>query len=186
MAVSAASSAAMVSFNYTGVSLDGNASVSGTFGYDDETIDSYPEDSYFGEYTNSGFWSGAVTGGSQDGATFNFSNMTYAVYSDDPDFGDALNATIPDSSNSSSFFDLDDYEATVFEDDSLPAALPFDAFDFFEFQLGTDVAGDSPVTYEFSSITASTITPVPLPAAAWLFGSVLIGFISWSSKKQVN
>jgi hypothetical protein len=184
MTASAVSSAAIISFNYTGVSLDGDATVTGTFGYDDATIDGAPDNDDYGQYINAGFWTGAVTGGPQDGARFNFTNITYEVYNDDPIFGDTLSASVPDSSGDTSgsltYFDLDSEAATVFTDDSLPAAIPLDEFDYFGFVLGTNVGGNTLVDYEFSNIS-----PVPLPAAAWLFGSALIGFVSWSRKKQV-
>jgi hypothetical protein len=185
MAASAVSSAAIVSYNYTGISLDGGATINGSFGYDDAAVDTYGSVSDYGQYTDSGFWTGEVTGGSQDGTTFNFTSVVYEIFNDDDPLGDTLNGSVPGSDGttgtSTTYFELSDEDGSVFSDDSLPAILPFDEFEFVRIVLGADIGGTADVEYEFSSVD---VAPIPIPAAAWLFGSALVGFISWSRKKQ--
>lgn len=41
-----------------------------------------------------------------------------------------------------------------------------------------DIIGDGPITLN------PTVSPVPVPAAAWLFGSALLGFVGLRRKKQ--
>jgi len=45
-------------------------------------------------------------------------------------------------------------------------------------QLGTRGSNQDLVTF--------TVNPVPLPAAAWLFGSALLGFVGWTRRKSAG
>ena len=182
--VSTASSAAIVSYNYTGVLLGETATVTGTFGYDNGVADALPGEPGEGLYTAAGFWTGSVNGGPQDGATFNFRDLNINVFNDDVDFGDGLSGFLP-TSGSTSFFDLEDEDGTVFSDDSLPMLLTLADFEVFEFSLGQELGiSDLQYTYEFDSISAPTV--VPVPPAIWLFGSALMGFVAWSRKKNTT
>jgi hypothetical protein len=50
--------------------------------------------------------------------------------------------------------------------------IPTDAFD------GADTIG-------IDNVTLSAINPVPVPAAAWLFGTALIGLVGFSKRRKV-
>lgn len=182
MVVSTVSSAATISFNYTGSWMDGDASVSGIFGYDTAVADSIPGDAVEGEYIGSGFWSGVVTGGPQDGTSFSFTNIDFSVFNDDPDFFDTLSGTVPSATGSTTFFDLENSDATAFSDDSLPASLNLDDYDISQFTLGREL-GVFGVVYDYEFTSIEPLTTVPLPPAVWLFGSALLGLVSLSRKK---
>jgi hypothetical protein len=186
LAGSSATSAAIVSYDYTGILIGDDATVSGSFGYDNSVADSLPDEDGEGLYDGAGFWSGTVVGGPQDGATFNFTDLSISVTNDDEDFGDSFGGFFPVATGSMSSFDLEDSSASVFSGDSLPTALSLDDFDWFEFTLGAEI-GDttSAQIYEFESISEPTV--VPLPTAVWLFGSALLGFVSWTrGQKRVS
>ena len=51
-------------------------------------------------------------------------------------------------------------------------------YDNFAFQQSSSSASQDLVTF--------TVNPVPLPAAAWLFGSALLGFMGWSRRKSAG
>lgn len=182
MVTSTASSAAIISFNYTGSWMGGDATVSGIFGYDTAVADSLPGDTMEGEYIGSGFWSGVVAGGPQDGASFNFTNIDFSVLNDDPDLFDSLSCTVPSATGSTTYFDLENSDATAFSDDSLPTSLNLDDFNFRQFTLGSEL-GVPDVMYEYEFNSIEPLSAVPLPPAVWLFGSALLGFVSLSRKR---
>jgi hypothetical protein len=182
LAVSSTTSAAIVSYDYTGILIGEEATVSGSFGYDNSVADSLPDDDGDGLYVGAGFWSGTVVGGPQDGATFNFTDLSISVMNDNDDFGDSFGGFFP-TTGSTSFFDLEDSSASAFSSDSLPTALSLDNFDFFEFTLGAEIGETGfQYSYEFESISEPTV--VPLPPALWLFGSALLGFVGWTRGKR--
>ena len=176
--VSTASSAAIVTYSYTGVLLGETAKVTGSFGYDNQVADALPQDPSIGRYDGAGFWNGVVEGGPQNGMTFDFHNIDITVFNGYSGFGDGFSSFVSTADNMSSF-DFGDASGTAFSDDRLPMFLALGDFDFAEFTLGEL---ELEYTYGFESISAPKV--VPLPPAVWLFGSALMGFVAWGRKKR--
>jgi len=180
VAASTASSAAILSYDYTASNDAKGITLAGTFGYDNSAGDDSSSDPNLGEYTAAGFWTGVVSNGPHDGYTFNLSNLDIEVYNDDLDFADYF--TMFSSSSPQTYIDLIDEDQTVFSDDSLPALLTLDDFEIFEMSIVGDA--DSGILLYFDIDTISAPTIVPLPPAIWLFGSALLGLVGWSRGKK--
>ena len=141
-------SAVIITFDYSAAQTSGPGVVSGQFGYDTTVADEFPLNPNLGRYAGA-FWSGAVSGGPQDGANFSFVNMLARVNEGGGDFfqfeGGGLLGT---------FFNLNNFTDTAFSDDSLPLDLDLSDFPIaglFLFGSDVGVAGGQ-VEYEFTSI----------------------------------
>jgi len=137
-----------------------------------------------GGYTGAGFWTGIVNGGPQDGASFNFSDVEVEVFDNFSSIGDSFRIVVPTPGGSTTFFYLDDADATTFSNDSLPSMLTLADFETRQIFLGPEIGVSvDQFQYTFQSISAPTV--IPLPSAAWLFGSAL-GFVAWYRGKKTN
>ncbi|MET0070673.1 MAG: VPLPA-CTERM sorting domain-containing protein [Candidatus Thiodiazotropha sp.] len=77
------------------------------------------------------------------------------------------------------FFSLIDKQGTWLDSDLLPAGfLPLADFEGKSFRI--DFGEDDYLT---GTIDNMSVTTVPIPAAAWLFGSALIGFVAFSTRR---
>ena len=155
---------AIVSFNYVAVGTSGDvagATVTGTFGYDTSVPDEFPGDPDIGSYPGSGFFTGTVSGGAQDGYSFNLPGLRFFVRNDPGD--DRL--TIEDIGT---FVQLIDNDGTVFSSDALPLSLSLAEFE--QRDLAVAIPGGIQRFY--------TLTAIPLPGAVWLLASAL-GMMGW-------
>ena len=92
---------------------------------------------------------------------------------------------------------LFDYSNTVFNSTSLPSALNIlrssenvlGEFDYKQLNFIHVSQGDG-VSNQYLSMGGElqtlTVSPVPLPASAWLFGSALLGLIGWKRKSSAT
>jgi len=76
--------AARITFNYLATGNGGV--VSGSFGYDDTVLDVSLGDSVNGSYPSAGFLTGSVSGGLQNGFSFNKANSEVIIENDDTVF----------------------------------------------------------------------------------------------------
>lgn len=158
------------SFEYTATGNGGV--VVGAFGYDLGVPDANGSPT-FGDYPNSGFIAGTVTGGPQDGVVFNVTGLRWGVFTSGGNYLLVL--------DSSTFIGLDDLSATAFADDSLPTSLDLADFDFADLALSSVGVG-GPGGQWFYEIT-SISTPVPEPGSLALLGGALIGYACYRRRK---
>ena len=139
-------SAMIITYDYT--ATDGTGTVTGTFGYDTNVPDSNPGDPSSGLYNLSGFFTGSVSGGVQDGGVFNLTNQNWTV-SNNIGGVDTLTILGP------SVVNLRDTTGTVFNNDSLPLDLNLADFTSGLISLlGTDIGLPfSNARYNLTSIT---------------------------------
>ena len=104
-----------------------------------------------------------------DGVTFSIFDSTDTLLNSTNQLG---NYTLPDGTNQSSF-----PEGLV--DLSFLGIASYAIFDF------SDIYAPRYIIDDFTGTFGSTedISPVPIPAAAWLFGSALLGFFGFSRRK---
>ncbi len=179
MLVSASSSAALVSYNYS--ASDGfDSTIVGTFGWNTSTS---PSGSFPGSFPDAGFLSGVVSGGVYDGLAFNFTSALVEI-SDNIQFnasllGDELYIN-PSSTYSGTYLDIIANDSWFSGNAALPVApLTFSGTLALDLTLDTDATGGGAAYYTLTDISA-----VPVPPAIWLFGSALAGFVSWSRRRQ--
>lgn len=148
-------SAMMISFNYMATGNGG--SVFGTFGYDTSVVDVDALAS-IGDYPGSGFISGSVSGGPQDGAVFSQGGLRGIVL-----FGgssDELTVTTSGGTSNETFVNLRDSSASVFFDDSLPNNLNLLEFDTRELAL-SDATPGVPSPQQIYTLTSIARVPEP-------------------------
>lgn len=84
---------------------------------------------------------------------------------------DIANLVLTDN-NGNELFSQDDFTLGVFTFGLLPAGA-------YTFNIAGNVAGTGGGAYQLG------LNAVPLPAAAWLFGSALLGFVGYSARRKV-
>ena len=154
----------VITFSYTATEDGGSGIVTGTFGYDNSVPDSQPSSSQ-GTYVGAGFWTGTVTGGPQDGATFNLSGLRVDIF-DNVGLDQLLTGL------SRTFFVLTDTSQNVFDNDSLPGTLDIADFDVVPLKLdGPDIGlGGGQIDYTFQSISS-----IPEPGSLGILGLMALG-----------
>ncbi|MGI9292497.1 MAG: hypothetical protein ACR2PS_00825 [Pseudomonadales bacterium] len=170
-------SAAAITFNYTATLSGGPGILTGSFGYDDAVPDDLPGAPNEGRYPGAGFWTGVVTGGPQDGVSFSVSGAQTRIFDNFSTIGDMLEMTAAPTT----FINMEDAQATTFTSDSLPSTLTLADFEIRNmFLSAADVGGPAGPQVQY---ILQSISPVPAPAAVWLFGSAL-GILGWTRRMQ--
>ncbi len=182
--------AVVVTFDYEGIGIPGGfgdttgATITGQFGWDTGVADTGP-DAQRGEYPMAGFWRGAISGGPQDGLTFDAAGLDI-VTRDNTAFGgsgDSLQIYVFNlfPTSSATFVSLLDGSPS----DGLDGpALPLDidladwsvetrlAITGFDFGL-LELPGTNQYNYELTEVTLRT-SEVPLPASIYAFAAALL------------
>lgn len=176
--VSLVATAAVITFDYT--ATDGIGTVTGTFGYDNSVIDTIPAQASFGSYPGAGFLTGAVSGGVQDGAVFNFAGLDWFVSDNNP-FSDVTGIL-----NSPNFIRLEDLSGSAFNDDSLQSDLDLADFDTATLALLSPDIGlptFEQVFYSFTSIERRQVA-VSEPATAPLLAIGLLSLLACARRRK--
>lgn len=194
---SISANAAIVTFNFTGETANSASSVTGTFSYDTDSINYWgTSQPNLGDYRGAGSYTGnltmslTVTGGTalvSDGFTLANYGTNVSVVNDYP-----LNNVPRDEFsvyNDVARLSLFDWTAGFIDSNSLPTSLPgIDYFTCIICEPGTnkystfyikDLSATQSQVYTLTSLTS-----VPVPASAWLFGSGLFGLISIARRKH--
>jgi hypothetical protein len=114
---------------------------------------------------------GTAISGSTDAGTVGFS------------FKDSTNATFANGATSTSVIGY------AFLKDGLGNFLHYatygDIEHYFDYILGFNDSASVDADYDDYVVGVNAVNAVPLPAAAWLFGSALFGFVSLSRRRNV-
>jgi uncharacterized protein YkuJ len=185
-----ASSAATLSYNYTGTTDGGTATIAGSFGYDTSIQASTLMPEVF-QFQSAGFFTGTIIGGQQDGTSFRFDNIDLLML-DDFAFllDDAVQLGYEDSfgfhedyTDGQNVFPITLYfranNTSVITDHTIPTALALSDFDLARISIYED--NNQPVRFDIDSLSAPS--PVPLPPTLWLFCSSLIAMAAYQRLK---
>jgi len=167
-------SAAIVLFEYTAIGHGGT--VTGTFGWDDSLTDISPDPSV-GHYSGPTFTSGTISGGPQDGGIISEDAGFEWFVEKHPTGFDVLHTISPIR------FRFEDDTGTALSSTALPSE--FNLADWGSeatVTVGNLGLTNIPGIYGQRTYDIISVTLVPAPAAAWLFGSAL-SFLAWMRRK---
>ncbi len=182
--------AVIVTFDYEGVGVPGGsgdatgATIVGQFGWETAIADTDPSDPR-AEYLAAGFWRGAISGGPQDGLSFDTGSLDIRT-TDNVYFGGTGDALIiyvfnlfPESAFS--FVNLLDGGASdALGDTALPLDLDLADWNFetrlyiagFDFGF-TELPGTNQFSYDLTRVELHT-SEIPLPASVYGFATAML------------
>jgi hypothetical protein len=101
---------------------------------------------------------------------------------------DTINFTVLSGSNFTATSTVTGNTITLFGDDQFVLAISLDNINWFEPISWTEGAADSgiyAITFTNGVSISTNVSPVPVPAALWLFGTGLLGLVAVARRKNI-